>query len=113
MVGVSSIAFLGSYGIDVEKFNKIDGMVGVMQTYYAGEIAAQRGEWEHKGITGRNSSRNHVKAAGRSTVTQKTNGKDLVEFSDSKHGQNGIGRQSYKYCSIPSYLTHSIPCHEY
>lgn len=46
MVGVSSIAFLGSYGIDVEKFNKIDGMADVMQTYYAGEIAAVKGGME-------------------------------------------------------------------
>jgi hypothetical protein len=46
VVGVSSIAFLGSYGIDVEKFNKIDGMVGVMQTYYAGETAAEKGGME-------------------------------------------------------------------
>jgi hypothetical protein len=44
VVGVSSIAFLGSYGIGVEKFNKIDGMVGV--TYYAGETAAAKGGME-------------------------------------------------------------------
>jgi hypothetical protein len=43
VVGVSSIAFLGSYGVDVEKFNKIDGMADVMQTYYAGGMeTAQR-----------------------------------------------------------------------
>lgn len=45
-VGVSSITFPGSYGIDVEKFNKIDGMVDVMQTCYAGEIAAAKGGME-------------------------------------------------------------------
>ena len=46
VVGVGSIAFLGSYCIDVEKFNNIDGMADVMQTYYAGEIAAVKGGTE-------------------------------------------------------------------
>ena len=45
-VGVSSIAFLGSHGIDMEKSGKTDGMVDVMQTCYAGEIAAAKGGME-------------------------------------------------------------------
>lgn len=65
-----------------------------MQTCYAGEIAAARGEWkQHKGITGRNSSRNHVKGRRKIDCNAKdSNEKDLVEFSDSEHSQNRKGR---------------------
>ena len=68
---LSGIEFPGSYGISVEKFNKIDAMVDVMLTCYAGEIAAGKGEME---IEQRNTSRNID-----------CNAKDS-NFSDSEHG---------------------------
>ena len=86
-VGVSSI------GISVEKFNKIDAMADVMLTCYAGEIAAAKGGMEiEQRNTRRNSSRNHKGRRNIDCNAKDSNGKDLVEFSDSEHGQNRIGR---------------------